>query len=90
GDWNAGHIVTVTGVDDALLDFTIPYTIVTANLASADPNYNGMATPDVACANLDNEVPPTLPTVWGNGGCGLLGLEALLAVLALARLRRRT
>jgi hypothetical protein len=88
GGWNQGHIVTVTGVDDAALDFTVPYTIVTADLSSADPKYNGMGVPDVACDNLDNEVPPELPAVWGNGGCGLLGLEGLL-VLALVGLRRR-
>jgi len=90
GGWNVGHDVTVTGVDDALLDFTVGYSITTGALASTDPNYNNMPVPDVACANLDDEVPPTLPSVWGSGGCGLMGVEVLLAVLALSRLRRRS
>jgi len=83
------HTVTITGVDDTVLDFTIPYSIVTGNLVSTDPNYNTMVVTDVACNNLDNEVPPALDHVWGNGGCGLLGLEALLPLLGLALLRGR-
>jgi hypothetical protein len=88
GGWNQGHIVTVTGVDDAALDFAVAYSIVTADLISSDPGYSGMVVPDVACSNLDNEVPPELPAVWGGGGCGLLGLEGLLLLLA-SRVRRR-
>jgi hypothetical protein len=89
GGWNVGHDVLVTGVDDSVLDFTVPYTIVTGATSSADPTYSGMTTPDIACSNLDNEVPPTLPPVWGSGGCGLLGLEGLGAAFALRLLRRR-
>jgi hypothetical protein len=89
GGWNVGHDVTVTGVDDSVLDFTVPYTITTSALSSTDPSYGGMSAPDVACVNLDNEVPPTLPPVWGGGSCGLLGVEALLAAFALRLLRRR-
>ena len=33
-------IVTVTGVDDAVVDGPISYTIVTGNVTSADPNYD--------------------------------------------------
>jgi hypothetical protein len=86
GGWDVAHTVTVTGVDDTLLDFTVPYTITMSNCTSSDPNYN-FAVPSVSCFNLDNEVPPALPEVWGGGGCGLLGLEVLLVLLA-ARLRR--
>ncbi len=89
GGWNVPHVVTVTGVDDTLLDFNVPYAIVTGNAASADPGYNGMVVPDVACVNLDNEVPPALDHVWGSSGCGLLGLEALIPLLGLALLRSR-
>jgi hypothetical protein len=86
GGWNVAHVVTVTGADDTILDQAQPYTIVTGTLSSTDPNYN-FAAPDVSCINLDDEVPPALPQVWG-GGCGLLGLEGLLLLLA-SRLRRR-
>lgn len=86
--WNFPHVVTLTGVDDTVLDFTVGYTIITQPLVSSDMNYNGINPPDVSASNLDDEVIPELPKVWG-GGCGLLGLEAAL-LLGLARLRRRT
>jgi len=90
--WNVGQVVTVTGADDAVLDFTIPYTIVTSTLSSADGNYDTMPVPDVSAVNIDNEKIPELPAVWGGGGCGLLGLEPLLLLglaAACRRLRRR-
>ena len=98
GGWNVAHTVTVTGVDDPLLDFTVPYTIVTGALTFVDTkdqtafaNAGVTSAPNVACVNLDNEVPPALPHVWGGGGCGLLGLELLIpfAVFALRRRGRR-
>ena len=55
--------VTVTGVDDALLDGNIPYTIITAPATSADSNYNGQNAPDVSVTNIDNEAPPPVPGV---------------------------
>jgi len=90
GGWNVAHTVTITGVDDTVLDFTVPYSIVTGDLVSTDPGYNGMVVTDVACVNLDDEVPPALPTVWGNGGCGLTGVEFLLPFVLAAFLRRRS
>ena len=98
GGWNVAHTVTVTGVDDTLLDFTVPYTIVTGTLTFADTNDQNAFTaagvtgaPNVACINLDNEVPPALDHVWGNG-CGLLGAEIALPwfLVLLRRRRRRT
>jgi hypothetical protein len=86
GGWNIPHVVTVTGVDDTALDLAVAYTIVTGPVTSTDPNYN-FAAPDVGVTNMDNEIPPTLPGVWG-GGCGLLGLELALP-LALSVFRRR-
>ena len=40
-NWNVAQTVTVTGVDDAVVDGPIAYTIVTAAAVSTDPNYNG-------------------------------------------------
>jgi hypothetical protein len=85
--WNMPHVVTVTGVDDALLDQTGPYTIVTGALASSDSNFNGLAVADVSCENADDESPNDFGLVAG--GCGLLGPEALLLVLLLRGRRRR-
>ena len=41
-NWNVAQTVTVTGVDDALDDGDIAYTIVTAPATSADATYNGV------------------------------------------------
>ena len=41
-NWNTPQTVTVTGVDDAVDDGNIAYTIVTAAATSADANYNGL------------------------------------------------
>jgi hypothetical protein len=88
-NWNVQQVVTVTGVDDSVLDFTVPYRVVTGPLsAPSDAPYNGMPTSGVDGANLDNEVIPEPTHAWGgSGGCGLTGLEAVL-LLALAALRR--
>lgn len=90
--WNVNQVVTVTGVDDAALDFAIAYTIITGNLSSGDGNYNTMTVPDVSVLNFDNEAIPSLPSVWGNGGgggCGLTGLEVGLLIGLAALLGRR-
>ena len=58
-NWNSGVPVTVTGVDDAIVDGNINYTIVTGNVTSTDANYNalgGGAVADVSVTNVDNDV----------------------------------
>ena len=47
--------VTVTGVDDALDDGDVAYTIVTAPATSTDVTYNGVNAADVAVTNTDND-----------------------------------
>lgn len=54
-NWNQVHVVTVTGVDDLLVDGNQPFTIVTAPATSTDPAYNGLDAPDLAAINIDNE-----------------------------------
>ena len=53
-DWNVPQTVTVTGVDDTLLDGAIPYQIVLTN-NTASGCYAGVDAPDVAALNLDDE-----------------------------------
>ncbi len=54
-DWDLPQQVIVTGVDDAIVDGNIPYTIVTAPAVSADPDYNGLDAADVSVTNLDDD-----------------------------------
>jgi len=96
-NWNTAQEVTLTGADDATLDFTTPYTVVTGALVTHDTRdvsfYGGMKPADVQATNLDDEVIPPAPGAWGGGGgCGLLGLEGSLAMILalLGRRRRRT
>ncbi len=54
-NWNVAQTVTITGVDDALEDGTVSYTIVTDAASSSDVLYNGMAVSDVTVKNMDND-----------------------------------
>jgi hypothetical protein len=95
-NWNTQTAqFVITGVDDALLDFTQPWSVVPQPLiAPNDSAYVGMVGPTVTGINLDNEVIPPAPGAWGGsgggGGCGLLGLELLLPLLVLRRRRSRS
>ena len=54
-NWNVAQTVTVTGVDDAVVDGDVAYTIVTAAATSGDPIYSGVNAADVAVTNTDND-----------------------------------
>lgn len=56
GDWNVPQTVTVTGVDDAIADGDIGYTIVTAAASSADTAYNNLGVANVSVTNTDNDI----------------------------------
>src|SRR5882672_627310 len=87
-NYNQAHVVTVTGVDDALLDFNIAYQITITKAGGGPAEYAAVTPPNVSVTNLDDEVPPALDHVWG-GGCGMTGLEAGLALILAGLLRRR-
>src|SRR5678815_4381697 len=53
-NWNVAQTMTVTGVDDALDDGNVTYTIVTAPATSTDVTYNGVNASDVTVINTDN------------------------------------
>ncbi|HEX3359121.1 MAG TPA: hypothetical protein VHS31_19235, partial [Tepidisphaeraceae bacterium] len=67
GDWNLDQTVTITGVDDFVVDSNVVYTIVTSVATSSDPNYSGLNPPDVSVLNLDNDT-AGLNIVAGPGG----------------------
>ncbi len=56
-NWDIPLTVTVTGVDDTLLDGDIDYSVVTAPAISTDPGYSDLDPADVSVTNEDNEVP---------------------------------
>ncbi len=53
GNWNIPQLVTVTGVNDLPNDGDIAYQAIAAPAASADSNYNGLASGAVDITNLD-------------------------------------
>jgi hypothetical protein len=56
-NWNIAQTVTVTGVDDLLIDGNQTYNIVLAPAISSDANYNGLNPNDVTVVNNDNDLP---------------------------------
>ncbi|MBE7437229.1 MAG: DUF1554 domain-containing protein [Spirochaetales bacterium] len=55
GNWSVAQTVTVTGVNDFIVDGIQNYSIVTGAAVSADPDYNTMVVEDVAVRNQDND-----------------------------------
>lgn len=62
-NWASPQTVTITGVDDAAIDDAVPYTILTAEAASADPAYNGINPLDVTVVNVDDDQPGITLTI---------------------------
>jgi hypothetical protein len=56
-NWNVAQIVTVIGVDDALNDSDVSFTIITSQASSNDTDYKNMNAADVSVTNLDNDGP---------------------------------
>ena len=61
-NWSSQRTVTVTGVNDFVVDGDIAYTIVTAAATSTDPVYNGMNAADVSVTNKDTPGFTVTPT----------------------------
>ena len=53
-NWNEAQTVTVTGVDDAVADGDVAYTIVTTAAASSDSTYDGLNAANVSATNVDD------------------------------------
>ena len=62
-NWNTAQTVTATGVDDAVNDGNVAYTIVTAAATSTDGHYDGLNPADVSVTNLDDDTTATLYVV---------------------------
>lgn len=54
-NWNTAQHVTITGVNDEVIDGPIAYNVVTAPAVSADTTYNGKDADNVSVTNTDND-----------------------------------
>lgn len=54
-NWNVPMRVLVQGVDDQLVDSTVPYTVKAVVTASTDSGYTGLQSDEAQAYNLDNE-----------------------------------
>ncbi|MEI6139011.1 MAG: Calx-beta domain-containing protein, partial [Mariniphaga sp.] len=54
--WNTVQTVTITGVDDLVMDGNKAYSVVTSVATSTDLNYSGFNPSDVSVTNIDNDV----------------------------------
>jgi gliding motility-associated-like protein len=55
-NWNVAQTVTITGVDDYIVDGNITYTINIGPATSSDTYYNGIDPADINLLNIDNDV----------------------------------
>ena len=66
-NWNTPQLVTVTGVDDAIDDGDVSFTIVTAAATSSDVRYDGLNAADIAVTNTDDDTAGiTVSAISGN------------------------
>jgi hypothetical protein len=61
-NWNSPQTITVTGVDDTLVDGNQPYTVRVEAATSTDTDYAGLDAPDVSLTNVDNDTAGILVT----------------------------
>src|SRR5262249_19187189 len=54
-NWNVPQTITVTGMDDSVVDGNKSYSIILGAATSSDPDYAGIDPQDVALTNRDNE-----------------------------------
>jgi len=64
-NWNIAQTITVTGLDDGIVDGDQNYAIILAAATSSDSNYNGLKPDDVTLTNIDfgKNVPPSASNV---------------------------
>jgi hypothetical protein len=72
-NWMTPQIVTVTGVNDFVVDGAQPFTITLGAATTTDPSYTGVDPADVTGSNADNDTAGIIVT---GGGTGLTTTEA--------------
>ncbi|NER35145.1 MAG: DUF4347 domain-containing protein [Oscillatoria sp. SIO1A7] len=69
-NWDSFQTVIATGVEDAIIDGSVAYQIITsADTATADTKYNGLEPADLSVINTDNDSPGV--TIAQTGGTTL-------------------
>ncbi|MBQ8037137.1 MAG: endonuclease/exonuclease/phosphatase family protein [Proteobacteria bacterium] len=56
-DWDKIQTITLTVMDDDLVDGDVPYTVQLGPVSSYDERYDGMRVQGVAVKNIDNDIP---------------------------------
>src|SRR5690606_38093104 len=54
-NWSTPRMITVTGVDDAIIDADQVFQIITSPATSGDPRYDGLDPDDVEVTNVNND-----------------------------------
>lgn len=54
-NWNVARTITVSGVDDFVVDGDFPYQACIGAAVSLDPSYDGLDASDVPLSNVDND-----------------------------------
>ena len=80
GDWNIPQTVTVTGVQDFILDGDQIYTVIIGPVTSADPNFNGLDPADLKIINLETNTPPVITSDGGGTTASINVVENTTAV----------
>lgn len=66
-NWNTSQTLTVTGVNDAVDDGNVSFSIVLASAVSSDANYNNSNPSDVSVQTLDDDTAGVTLTQTGTG-----------------------
>jgi hypothetical protein len=65
GNYSVPQTVTVTGVDDSVVDGSVSYTVVLGTASTTDSNYVGLNPDDVNLTNVDDDDPVLILTLSG-------------------------
>ncbi len=71
-NFDVQQVITITGVDDDLVDGDVSFSIIISSLVSEDSNYNGLNPTDLVVVNLDNDIPQLILPVDGGTGIELM------------------
>ena len=88
-DWDINRTITVTGIDDAIDDGDIPYSIIIPKAESNDSDYSNINPPDISLTNIDNDTAGIKVELNSQNGKNYLetseaGLQASFTVVLLS------